>query len=138
MFPLLCGIAASVIKCPQSENKKKWKVGVKSPLALLDYFAYCESWSYGVYFDLHVVARFGLWNKDYEAFDPCDSVTATAGLFDVKLVFLAFLNWFVDGTFKAHSIHLIQLVQLVLRDKTKTSTRMVTEGRSLQPVCLTY
>jgi hypothetical protein len=29
-------------------------------------------------------------------------------------------------------------VQLVLRDKTQTSTRMVTVGRSLQPACLTY
>ena len=99
-------------------------------MSLLDDFAGCESWSDGIDFDLHVVARFGLWDEDYETFDPCDSVTATAGLFDVKLVFLAFLNWLVEGTFKAHAFHLVQFVQLVLREKTQTSTRLVTVGRS--------
>jgi hypothetical protein len=89
----------------------------KLPRFLWDYFASCESWSDGIDFDLHVVTRFGLWDEYYEAFDSCDPVTATAGLFDVKLVFLALLNWFVDGTLKAHVIHLVDLIQLVLREK---------------------
>jgi hypothetical protein len=82
-------------------------VGERTPRSLLDDFASCESWSNRIDFDLHVVTRFGLWDENYEAFDPSDSVTATAGLFDVKLVFLALLNWFVDGTFKAHLVHLV-------------------------------
>jgi len=81
--------------------------GDDAPRLLLDNFAYGESWTNGVDLDLHVVARFSLRNEDYEAFDPCDSVTATAGLFDVKFVFLSFLNWLVDGTLKAHTFHLI-------------------------------
>ncbi len=40
-------------------------------------------------------------------FSP-DDYTAMAGLFDVKLVFLAFVNWIVEGTFKGHSVRLIQ------------------------------
>jgi hypothetical protein len=47
-----------------------------------------------------------LWDEDYEAFDPCDSVTATAGLFDLYFVLLPFLYWLVEGTFKAHAFHL--------------------------------
>jgi hypothetical protein len=81
--------------------------GVTLPEVLLDDFAYGESWTDGVDFDLHVVARFGCGDEDYEAFDSCDSVTATASLFDVKLILLAFLNWLVDGTFKAHAFHLV-------------------------------
>jgi hypothetical protein len=76
------------------------------PEVLLDDFAYRESWTNGVDLNLHVVARFGLGNEDHEAFDPCDSVTATARLFDVKLVFFTFLNWLIEGTFKTHSFHL--------------------------------
>ena len=74
----------------------------------MDDFAYGESWTNGVDLNLHVVARFGLGDEDYEAFDPSDSVTATARLFDVKFVFFTFLNWLVDGTFKAHAFHLIR------------------------------
>jgi hypothetical protein len=77
------------------------------PEFLLDDFAYGESWTDGVDLNLHVVARFGLGDKDHEALDPSDSVTTTARLFDVKLVLLAFLNWLVEGTFKAHAFHLI-------------------------------
>jgi hypothetical protein len=82
--------------------------GDDAPRLLLDNFAGCESWTNGVDLDLHVVARFSLRNEDYEAFDPCDSVTATAGLFDVEFVLLPFLNWLVEGTLKAHTFHLIQ------------------------------
>ena len=94
----------------------------KAPGFLLDDFASCESWSDGINFDLHVVARFGLWDENYEPLNPSDSVTATASLFDVELVLLTLLNWFVEGTFKAHAFHLVCLVQLVLREKTKTPT----------------
>ncbi len=83
----------------------------------MDDFASGESWSDGIDFDLHMVTRFGLWDENYETFDPCDSVTATASLFDVKLVLLALLNWLVEGTFRAHAFHLVHLVQLVLREK---------------------
>ncbi len=83
----------------------------------MDDFACGESWSDRIDFDLHVVTRFGLWDEYYEAFDSSDSVTATAGLFNVKLVLFALLNWLVEGTFKAHAFHLIHLVQLVLREK---------------------
>jgi hypothetical protein len=69
-------------------------------------FAGRESWTNRVDLDLHVVARFGLRNEDYETFDPCYSVTSTAGLLDVKFVLFAFLNWLVEGTFKAHVFHL--------------------------------
>jgi len=78
------------------------------PEVLLDDFAYRESWTNGVDLDLHVVARFSLGDEDHEALDPSDSVTATARLFDVKLVFFTFLNWLVEGTFKAHAFHLIR------------------------------
>ena len=81
---------------------------MNNPVFLLDDFASCESWSYRVDFDFHVVARFSRWNEDYEAFDSCDSVTATAGLLDVKFILLTFLNWFVYGTVKAHAFHLVQ------------------------------
>jgi hypothetical protein len=77
------------------------------PEVLLDDFAYGESWTNGVDLNLHVVARFSLGNEDHEALDPSDSVTATARFFDVKLVFFTFLNWLVEGTFKAHAFHLI-------------------------------
>ncbi len=90
---------------------------MKTPRCLLDDFACCESWSDRIYFDLHVVTRFGLWDEYYEAFDSSYSVTATAGLFNVKLVLFTLLNWLVEGTFKAHAFHLIHLVQLVLREK---------------------
>jgi len=74
----------------------------------LDNFSGCESGSNGVDFDLHFIARFGLWDEDYEALDSCDSVSATAGLFDFEFVFFAFLNWLVEGTFIAHAFHLVQ------------------------------
>jgi hypothetical protein len=74
---------------------------------LLYDFTGCESWTNGVDLYLHFIARFGLWDEDYEAFDSCDSVTATAGLFDLNLVFLAFLNRLVEGTFIAHAFHLV-------------------------------
>ena len=90
---------------------------MKTPRCLLDDFARGESWSDRIDFDLHVVTRFGLWDEYYEAFDSSDSVTATAGLFNVKLVLFALLNWLVEGTFKAHAFHLIHLIQLVLREK---------------------
>ena len=76
-------------------------------MSLLDDFAGCESWTNGIDFDFHLIARFGLWNEDYETLDSCDPVTASAGLFDFKLVFFAFLNWLVEGTFEAHAFHLI-------------------------------
>jgi hypothetical protein len=88
---------------------KKW--GMREnilPDVLLDDFAYGESWTNGVDLDLHVVARFGLGDEDYETLDPSDSVTTTARFFDVKLVFFTFLNWLVEGTFKAHAFHLIR------------------------------
>jgi hypothetical protein len=88
---------------------KKW--GMREnilPDVLLDDFAYGESWTNGVDLDLHVVARFSLGNEDYETLDPSDSVTTTARFFDVKLVFFTFLNWLVEGTFKAHAFHLIR------------------------------
>jgi hypothetical protein len=113
-------------------------VGEQTPKSLLDDFASCESWSDGIDFDLHVVTRFGLWDENYETFDPCDAVTATANLFDVKLVLLALLNRLVEGTLKAHVFHLVSFVQLVLREKTQTPTRIVTVRRSLQPVYLTH
>jgi len=73
---------------------------------LLDYFASCETWTYGVDLYLHLIARFRLGDKDNEAFDPCDSVTTTARLFDLNLVFLPLFHWLVEGTFKAHAFHL--------------------------------
>ncbi len=75
-------------------------------MVLLDDFAYRESWTNRIDFDLHVIARFGLWNEDYETFDPGYSVTATASLLDVKFVLFAFLNWLVEGTSRAHAFHL--------------------------------
>jgi len=92
-------------------------MGGKTPRFLLDYFAGCESWSNGIDFDLYMVTRFGLWDENYETLDPRDTVATTASLFDVKLVLLALLNWFVDGTFKAHAFHLVHLIQLVSREK---------------------
>ena len=77
-----------------------------APLFLLDHFACRESWANGVNLDLHVVARFGLWDEDYETLDSGYSVTATASLLDVKFVLFTFLNWLVEGTFKAHMFHL--------------------------------
>ena len=73
---------------------------------LLDDFACCESWTNGVDLYLHLVARFRLRDEDYEAFDPCDSVAATAGLFDLNFVFLPLLHWLVEGTFITHTFHL--------------------------------
>ncbi len=72
--------------------------------SLLDDFACCESWTNGVDLYLHLIARFGLWDKDYEAFDPCDSVTATAGLFDLDFILFPLLNWLVERAF--HTFHL--------------------------------
>jgi hypothetical protein len=46
-----------------------------------------------------------LGDEDYEAFDPCDSVTAAAGLFDLNFVLLPFFDWLMEGTF-AHAFHL--------------------------------
>jgi hypothetical protein len=45
-------------------------------------------------------------------------IRPTASFFDFKLILLTFLNWLVEGTFKAHALHLVQFVQLVLREKT--------------------
>jgi hypothetical protein len=73
---------------------------------LLDDFSGCEPWTYGVDLYLHLIARLGLWDEDYEAFDPCDSVAAATGLFDLNFVFLPFLDWLVEGTFKTHAFHL--------------------------------
>jgi len=63
MFQLSSIKASSVIKQTESGFKK---VGIrrKTSISLLNYFAGCESGSNGVDFDLHVVARFGLWDKD--------------------------------------------------------------------------
>jgi hypothetical protein len=98
--------------------KRGGKSGGNPPGFLLDDFACGESWTNRVNLDLHMVARLGLWDEDYETLDPSYSVAATAGLLDVKFVFLTFLNWLVEGTFKAHAFHLVQFVQLVLREKT--------------------
>ena len=84
-------------------------MGEKTPRHLLDDFASCESWSDRIDFDLHMVTRFGLWDENYETLYSCDSVTATAGLLDVKFVLFALLNWLVEGTFKAHVFHLVVL-----------------------------
>jgi hypothetical protein len=111
-------MASFVIKYPYSDFEKVENRRKKPPMPLLDYVAGCESWTNRVDLDLHVVARFRLWNEDYEALDSSDSVTATAGLFNVKFVFFTFLNWLVEGTFKAHSFHLVLFIQLVLREKT--------------------
>jgi hypothetical protein len=73
---------------------------------LLDDFACCETWTNGVDLYLHFVARFGLWDENYEAFDPSDSVTATACLFDLNFVFLPLFHWLVEGTFITHTSHL--------------------------------
>jgi len=78
-----------------------------SSRVLLDDFTGCESWTNGVDLYLHLIARFRVWDKDYEAFNPCDSVTATASLFDFNLVFFPFLYWLVEGTFGAHAFHLV-------------------------------
>ena len=91
---------------------------VTSSKLLLDDFTGCETWTNGVDLYLHLIARLSLWHEDYETFDPRDSVTATAGLFDLNFVFLAFFYWLVEGTFKAHSFHLVLFIQLVLREKT--------------------
>jgi hypothetical protein len=80
-----------------------------------------------------MVARFGLGYENYEAFDSGDSVAATADFFNVKLVLLTFLNWLVEGTFRAHAFHLVQFVQLVRREKTQTSTRLVTQDVRFNP-----
>lgn len=72
---------------------------------LLDYFAGRESGAYCVDFYLHFVARLSLGNEDYEAFDPCDSVTTTASLFDLNFVLLPFFDWLMEGTI-AHAFHL--------------------------------
>jgi hypothetical protein len=98
--------------------KKGGKSGGNPPGFLLDDFACGKSWTNRVNLDLHMVARLGLWNEDYETLDPSYSVTARASLLDVKLVFFAFLNWLIEGTFKAHAFHLVHFVQLVLREKT--------------------
>ena len=98
--------------------EKNGKAGGNPTSLLLDDLAGCESGTNRVDSDLHVVARFGLRNEDYEALDPGYSVTSTAGLLDVKFVFLTFLNWLVVGTLKAHVFHLVHFVQLVLREKT--------------------
>jgi len=102
----------------EQEKREKGKSGGNPPGFLLDDFACGESWTNRVNLDLHFIARFGLRNKDYEALDPSYSVTATASLFDFKLILLTFLNWLVEGTFKAHAFHLVRFVQLVLREKT--------------------
>jgi len=99
-------------------KREKGKSGGNPPGVLLDDFACGESWTNRINLDLHFIARFGLWNKDYEALDPSYSVSSTASLFDLKLVLLTFLNRLVEGTFKAHAFHLVRFVQLVLREKT--------------------
>ncbi len=89
-----------------NRGKKKGNFAGLAAKILLDDFACCETWTNGVDLYLYLVARFGLWDKDYKAFDPCDSVTATASLFDLNFVLLAFLYWLVEGAFKAHAFHL--------------------------------
>jgi len=69
-------------------------------------FASCETGTNSVDLYLHLVARLGLWDENYEAFDPCDSVTATASLFDLNFVFLPFLHWLTEGTLRTHAFHL--------------------------------
>jgi len=98
--------------------RKIGRKGGKPPGFLFDDFADRESRTNRVDLDLHVVARFGLWNEDYETLNPSYSVSTTASLFDVKFVFLTFLNRLVEGTLKAHTFHLVQFVQLVPREKT--------------------
>lgn len=94
---------------------------------LLDEFAGCESWTNCVDLDLHLIARFGLGDEDYEAFDPCDSVATATGLFDFNFVFLPFLDWLMEGAFIAHAFHLdFSFVQLVRREKTGASERLIT------------
>jgi len=104
----------------------------------LDDFARGESWTNRVDLNLHVVARFRLWDEDDEAFYPSDSITATAGLFDIKLVFFTFLNWLTEGTFKAHAFHLIRFSSASSSGENKDANAKVTKGRSFQPVYLTY
>jgi hypothetical protein len=62
-----------------------------------------------------MVAWFSVRDKDYETFDTCDSITLTTRFFDFKLVLIAFLDWFVERSFKARALHLIQFVQLVFQ-----------------------
>jgi hypothetical protein len=113
----------------KEQEKRERGNGRKSSRVLLDHLACGESWANRVNLDLHFVARFGFWYKDYEAFDPSYSVSSTASLLDLKLILLTFLNRLVEGTFKAHAFHLVRFVQLVFREKTWTPTRMVTVGR---------
>ncbi len=80
------------------------------------YFTGRKSWAYGVNFYLHFVARLSLGDEDYETFDPCDSVTTTAGLLDLDFVLLPFFDWLMEGTI-AHAFHL-DFGQLVLRVNT--------------------
>ena len=74
---------------------------------LLDDFTGCESWTNSVDLNLHFIARFRVGDKDYEAFNPCDSVSATARFFDFNFVFFPFFYWLVEGTFIAHAFHLV-------------------------------
>ena len=99
-------------------SKKGRKLAGVFPFSLLDDFACCESLTDRVDLSFHVIARFGLRNKDYEAFYSGYSVSTTADFFYVKVVLLAFLNWLLVGTFIADAFHLVQCVQLVLRRKT--------------------
>lgn len=96
------------------------------PTFLLDDFAGGESWTNRVDSDLHMLAGSSLRNEDYETLDSGYAVATTANLLNVKFVFLPFLNRLAEGTLIAHLFHLIQLVQLVVREKTQTPTRMVT------------
>ncbi len=89
-----------------NEKYKNWIEAKKASVVLLDDLACCESWSNRVDLDLHVITRLCRRNEDNETFNSCDPVTATAGLFDVKLILLTFLNWLGYGSFKAHAFHL--------------------------------
>ena len=114
----------------KKREKKKGASCSVAPSFLLDDFAGCESWTNGVDLYLHLIARFRLGNEDYEAFNPCHSVTTAAGFLDFNFVLLPFFDWLVEGTFIAHAFHLVRFVQLVRRQKTRTSARILTIGRS--------
>jgi len=100
-------IKASFVEYRSGKIRNRKKVSlVQASSVLLDEFAGCESWANGVDLYLHLIARFGLWDEDYEAFDPCDTIAAATGLLDFNFVFLPFLDWLMEGAFIAHAFHL--------------------------------
>lgn len=116
------------------------KIGGEKEKILMDDYAYRESCSNWVNLNLHVVARFGLWDKDYETCDTRDSVTLTACFFDFKLVLFAFLNWLVERSCKVHTSDFIQFLQLVfweggLHSFHGTIAFFLTWSNCLAPYC---